>query len=132
MLNVLDEAFEVLKQGEYHGVEYRVCRTMSFGRWVYCGFINLPKGFIQKDWEERAERALLVHNGLSYAQKVEENSSEVFAPGHWVGWEYVRTFDRELNSQIPPMLGHQWNADDVFQDVMYAVDVQLHHLSYTG
>lgn len=107
---------EVLAQGTYRGIDYRV---ISYGTHP-CSYIRVPDGnkFYGKDYDDIP---LDCHCGLTFGTmfpNVNDSHNDLFSDGFWIGWDYAHYCD--YSAYIGE--GTQYTIDDLLHEMQNTID----------
>lgn len=108
---------EVLAQGTYHGIDYRV---VSYGTHP-CSYIRVPEDnqFFNKEYDDIP---LECHCGLTFGTMIPNKDlqhNDVFSNGYWIGWDYAHYCDY---SAFGFGEGIQYTIDDLLREMQSAID----------
>ena len=111
---------EVLAQGTYKGIDYRV---ISYGTHP-CSYIRVPENnkYFNVDYDDIP---LECHCGLTFGTMFPNKDiqhTDAFSNGYWIGWDYAHYCDYTTYSSDYFNEGMKYTTTDLLNEVRYAIE----------
>jgi len=120
MVYGLTRKCEVLTQGTYKGIDYRV---ISYGTHP-CSYIRVPENskYFNVDYDNIP---LECHGGLTFGTMIPNKDiqhNDAFSNGYWIGWDYAHYGDYTTYSSELFNEGMKYTTTDLLHEVRSAIE----------